>query len=341
MTRRSKVNNHDATAHVLSVDSLLRASADEEGRKETVTDHQGNIRAVTDGSGTVLRTNHYDPYGEEVLPVLTSASTLPTSTAGTDAASRYMYGAKEWDNSVSLYDFSARWYNPASAVSFTTMDPLCEKYYGISPYAYCAGNPVNLVDPNGAIILIYDNLSNSNIKYSNGSLFYSDGREYDGNNSFVYLIRSTLNTLKSLNDDYVSGVISELETSIRTHTFVFDSKYVESVTPKGEYGHSLADDGTPVDTWILLSLNRTEVDGVKYTIETAVAHEISHSFDYDKGRLKGEDPWKGEGISPSEINAVNFENRVRARLGLPLRRNYHIAIPQNKLENPYIKKNLK
>ena len=27
------------------------------------------------------------------------------------------------------------------------MDPLSEKYYHISPYAYCAGNPVNLVDP--------------------------------------------------------------------------------------------------------------------------------------------------------------------------------------------------
>ena len=114
-----------------------------------VTDHQGNIRAVTDGSGTILRSNHYDPYGEEVLPVLTSASTLPTSAAGTDAASRYMYGAKEWDGSVSLYDFSARWYNPAGAVSFTTMDPLCEKYYGISPYAYCIGNPVRYIDPSG------------------------------------------------------------------------------------------------------------------------------------------------------------------------------------------------
>ena len=114
-----------------------------------VMDHQGNIRAVTDGTGTVLRTNHYDPYGEEVLPVLTSASTLPTSTAGTDAASRYMYGAKEWDSNVSLYDFSARWYNPAGAVSFTTMDPLCEKYYSISPYGYCVNNPIRYIDPFG------------------------------------------------------------------------------------------------------------------------------------------------------------------------------------------------
>ena len=32
---------------------------------------------------------------------------------------------------------------------FTTMDPLAEKYYSISPYAYCANNPVNLVDPEG------------------------------------------------------------------------------------------------------------------------------------------------------------------------------------------------
>ena len=32
------------------------------------------------------------------------------------------------------------------------MDPLCEKYYSISPYAYCAGDPVNLVDPCGAWI---------------------------------------------------------------------------------------------------------------------------------------------------------------------------------------------
>ena len=27
--------------------------------------------------------------------------------------------------------------------------PLSEKYYTSSPYAYCAGDPVNLVDPDG------------------------------------------------------------------------------------------------------------------------------------------------------------------------------------------------
>ncbi len=29
------------------------------------------------------------------------------------------------------------------------MDPLAEKYYSISPYAWCANNPINVVDLNG------------------------------------------------------------------------------------------------------------------------------------------------------------------------------------------------
>jgi len=32
---------------------------------------------------------------------------------------------------------------------FTGVDPLCEKYYSISPYAYCAGNPIKFIDPDG------------------------------------------------------------------------------------------------------------------------------------------------------------------------------------------------
>ena len=35
---------------------------------------------------------------------------------------------------------------------FTTRDPLCEKYYDLSPYGYCAGNPMIYVDPDGRFI---------------------------------------------------------------------------------------------------------------------------------------------------------------------------------------------
>ncbi len=54
---------------------------------------------------------------------------------------------------LNLYDYSARQYDAAIG-QFTSMDPLCEKYYHISPYAYCAGNPVKYVDPDGKAIKI-------------------------------------------------------------------------------------------------------------------------------------------------------------------------------------------
>ncbi len=36
-----------------------------------------------------------------------------------------------------------------SKAMFTTIDPHAENYYHISPYAYCGGNPVNAIDPDG------------------------------------------------------------------------------------------------------------------------------------------------------------------------------------------------
>jgi hypothetical protein len=53
------------------------------------------------------------------------------------------------------YDSDARWYYPA-IMRTTTPDPLAEKYYDISPYAWCANNPVRFVDPDGMDWYSYD-----------------------------------------------------------------------------------------------------------------------------------------------------------------------------------------
>ena len=49
---------------------------------------------------------------------------------------------------LDLYDFHAR-QQDAKLGRFNSIDPLAEKYYGISPYAYCLGNPINYVDSDG------------------------------------------------------------------------------------------------------------------------------------------------------------------------------------------------
>ena len=54
---------------------------------------------------------------------------------------RWHFSGKESQSflnaSIPLLDFGARMYNPAIA-RWTAADPLSEKYYGISPYGYCA-----------------------------------------------------------------------------------------------------------------------------------------------------------------------------------------------------------
>lgn len=114
-----------------------------------VTDHLGNVRVVVNDAGVVEQVNQFYPYGESIE--LDPASANPGVETITE--NPYKWGGKEWDEEQGAYDFGARMYSAADA-RWTTMDPLCEKYYSISPYSYCAGNPVNLVDPDGQDVAV-------------------------------------------------------------------------------------------------------------------------------------------------------------------------------------------
>lgn len=47
---------------------------------------------------------------------------------------------------VPALDYGARLYS-AGIGRWLSQDPLGEEYYWLSPYSYCAGNPVDFVDP--------------------------------------------------------------------------------------------------------------------------------------------------------------------------------------------------
>ncbi len=97
----------------------------------------GNVAAVVAGDSLVQRTSYY-PYG------------LPHANAHGATANPYKYGGKEFDTfgGTDLYDFHARFHAPSTG-RFMTVDPLCEEKPHLSGYAYCAGNPINLIDPTG------------------------------------------------------------------------------------------------------------------------------------------------------------------------------------------------
>ncbi len=66
------------------------------------------------------------------------------------------------------YDSEARWFYPA-IMRTTTIDPLAEKYYSISPYAWCGGNPVSRIDPDGRADFEVNTNNKSIIKNDNTS----------------------------------------------------------------------------------------------------------------------------------------------------------------------------
>ena len=70
-------------------------------------------------------------------------------TGGTSHPFRFT--SKELDrmNSLNMYDFGARLFDVAGVPMWTSIDPLAEKYYNVTPYSYCAGDPVNRFDPDG------------------------------------------------------------------------------------------------------------------------------------------------------------------------------------------------
>ncbi|VBB45388.1 conserved exported hypothetical protein [uncultured Paludibacter sp.] len=102
-------------------------------------DHLGNNREVwlANTGATVQRTQYY-PSG------------LPWAEGTGQDVQNKKYNGKEFVEAHGLdeYDSEARWYYPA-IMRTTTLDPLAEKYYSISPYVWCGNNPVNRVDLNG------------------------------------------------------------------------------------------------------------------------------------------------------------------------------------------------
>ena len=92
-----------------------------------LSDHLGSVRVVANTSGTAEEYNHYYPLGGPIAQYSSSTSLQPIKFQG-----------KEWGagKGLDLYDFGARRYDPATG-RWISQDPLAEKYYAHSPYAFC------------------------------------------------------------------------------------------------------------------------------------------------------------------------------------------------------------
>ena len=142
---------------------------------------------------------HYHPYG----------GTLTQST--NQGVQKYKFIGKELDtmHGLNMYDFGARQLAPTTGL-FTSMDPLCEKYYNISPYMYCAGNPIRYVDPDGREIIITGGLSQQAFDQLQDRVSKTMTLSMDTNGNLSYKI----NTKENGKEYKLSGCAKELATAI-------------------------------------------------------------------------------------------------------------------------------
>ena len=205
----------------------LNANGTPTSWKYYITDHLGNNREVVNGSGTVQQVTNYYPSG---APYADPAAVVNVSFQP------YKYNGKELDlmHGLNTYDYGARQYDPILA-RWDRMDPLCEKYYSISPYAYCGGNPVNAIDPDGMdwlqargdSVFWYGGELNdmSELKYSFAST--SGYAEYDKNGDVLESYQKAKYQFLENTGPTPEGVYEiNLEPSPTRHAKIIDNQYI-------------------------------------------------------------------------------------------------------------------
>ncbi len=201
--------------------------------------------------------------------------------------------------------FGSRYYSSDLSI-WLSVDPMSDKYPSLSPYAYCADNPIKLVDPNGEDIVILSSDGQNLYKYVDGKLFNAKTKEeYQGGDSFVDNAKSNLDKLSESKTGRT--IIKDLQEAGYTATiFKNDAK---SMFNTQEDGSSIGwkQSGDDVSTTGGLLANGT----------ISLAHELIHSYDHKHGGDMGKDETNAsiyEGLPRCEWIAVYHENAIRQEL---------------------------
>lgn len=222
-------------------------------------------------------------------------------------------------------------YRAETTSRFLTVDPLAEKYYNISPYAYVANNPINAIDPDGRKIIIIVPLKGgktTSVEFTRNGLVTSEGKRVNvpADSHVGKIVDGYSKMLNSGDDNYVNQVTTLIDSKNIHHidaTVISTSGVLEG--SRGEdtkESIAKAQKGVGIGTFTTYNFSgETLSDGTKKTNYTTVSHEVQHQYDFDQGNMK--DQKKGAGAKdPAEKRAVKNEDKAREQEGLKKRRTY-------------------
>ena len=169
---------------------------------------------ITCTDGEAVQHLHYLPWGEDFVDQRTI-----------NWAARYAFSAKEKDTETGLSYFGSRYYSSDLSI-WLSVDPMSDKYPSLSPYVYCANNPIKLVDPNGEEIGKYYDL--------NGNYIGHDGIDDDK----IYVVTGQPTGIPSSDprDQYNKKDIFQVPSFGRRKEIVDKLEEFDKQRPNAEWG---------------------------------------------------------------------------------------------------------
>ena len=241
------------------------------------SDYQGSVVMVTDSVGRVEQHNTYYPYGEP--------HRLPSGQP-------ILYGGKEREAISGEYNYDARRLYSAGLL-MTTPDPAASATPGISPYVFCAANPIRNTDITGCeftagslrFIESYTNEINSRIETANQEIMKQligliTGRLSDQKKKSamkkIGKAHSTITTMQGILSE-----IDELKNSSQVYDISVDKRYNDVVNPKTDNGRT---------GYLRSGVNFNDENGIfEITLRSFnlgdLAHELMHAHQFEHGEL--------------------------------------------------------
>ena len=236
------------------------------------SDHLGTSTSLTDYNGKAYQFFLNLPFGE----------TMAQQRGSNYFNSPYKFNGKELDEETGFYYDGARYYDPKISI-WMSVDPLAEKYPNISPYVYCASNPVLYIDPDGREIILASNMTTNQKlqvlgtmqKLTNDKLVYKTLK----NGTTIIKVASLGKGNKSVGTNLIRSLnSSDQKLTIQTGTEWQEQDLNGTNAINGKGSDTLVDfalDHLP--NLPTVDSNTGEVSGKKSNAVTNFGHELIHA----------------------------------------------------------------
>lgn len=193
------------------------------------------------------------------------------------------FNGKEKDEETGYGYFGARYMDHELMTMWLSVDPMADKYPSISPYAYCAWNPIKLVDPDGMDIWIINGAE---------SFQYTAGMSSDGYEGFSKQAITSLNEIYQTDEgklmlDFLvdADIIVEISYAHLTENYLSQLKG----GPDAYFNVETNMPGTGLGLFCDIKWNSIEsvgqqcVNGIDRNPTLDLADEIAHAYDAGNG----------------------------------------------------------